>query len=160
MSLEIIHAQWQEHPEDPGLIALDRLRTFRDVEFSARERARERLAIGPKDLAALRYLLTAAEHDKSVSPTELSEHLGITSASTTSLIRRLEDARLAERTPHPRDGRGQYIRATESAVAQMQPTLEEVATELVSLASRFSRDELVSVARFLGGVIASFEKST
>jgi DNA-binding MarR family transcriptional regulator len=58
------------------------------------------LGISPNDAAALSHLAVGPQ-----SPTELAEHLGLTTSGVTTLLDRLESAGLAHRTPRPGDRR-------------------------------------------------------
>ena len=74
---------------DPPGAVLQALREYRNAEVARRRSARDSMGMGETDLLALRYLLRAQAGGERVGPKDLSRVLGITTASTTSLIDRL-----------------------------------------------------------------------
>ncbi|AJT42203.1 hypothetical protein UM93_13085 [Psychromicrobium lacuslunae] len=157
MALEIIHSMWSEKQDELPLAVLDLLREFKLADLAVAEQTRQQLHIGDKDLAALRFLLVAADRDEPVSPSALGAHLGITSASTTTLIKRLEAAGYVQREPHPKDRRGQYLRASAAARTAMQPALLSRVDHILQAASEFSERDLQTVKRFLEAMISSIQ---
>lgn len=157
MALEIIQNMWSGKQDEPALSVLHLLREFKLADLATSERTRRQLQVGDKDLLALRFLLVAADRDESISPSALGNHLGITSASTTTLIKRLEAAGYLQREPHPDDRRGQYIRASASARLGVQPALLSRVDQILEAASKFSDEDLATVRRFLEAMIESIQ---
>lgn len=160
MALEIIHSMWSEKQDELALSVLHLLREFKVADLAVNEQTRQQLHVGDKDLAALRFLLVAADRGESVSPSALGGHLGITSASTTTLIKRLEVAGYVKREPHPQDRRGQYIRASAAARSAMQPALLSRVDHLLQAASKFNDDDLETVKRFLEAMVFSIQDNS
>lgn len=157
MVLEIIHSMWSEKQDELALSVLHLLREFKVADLAMNELTRQQLQVGENDLAALRFLLVSADHDEPVSPSALGTYLGITSASTTTLIRRLEAAGYVQREAHPRDRRGQYIRASTAARSAMQPALLSRVDHILHAAAEFSDEDLATVERFLESMILSIQ---
>ncbi len=65
-----------------------------------RRRTRESMSMGENELLVLRYLLRAAGQNRQVSPTELTRYLGVSTASTTAIVDRLEKSGHVVRQPH------------------------------------------------------------
>lgn len=85
------------HPDDPLLLACRDVGRAMDLFDEAACRA---LAIGRSDLRALNLL----EHG-ALSAATLADRLGLSRASVTALLDRLEAAGFLARTPHPDDRR-------------------------------------------------------
>ena len=80
----------QETEQQTGaVVVLNALRDYRASEAAMRRRTRSSMGMGETDLLALRYLLQAEAAGKTVGPKELGARLGVTSASTTTLVDRL-----------------------------------------------------------------------
>ncbi|MEQ7736124.1 hypothetical protein, partial [Escherichia coli] len=69
---------------DYGAAVLKSLRDYRAAETAIRRSTRDSMGMGETDILALRYLLRAQASGKAAVPKDLSQFLGITSASTTS----------------------------------------------------------------------------
>lgn len=91
-------------PDTPAAI-LQALRDYRISEVATRRSTRDSMGMGETDLLALRYLLRAKATGERVGPKDLSRVLGITTASTTSLIDRLVASGHVRREPHPTGAR-------------------------------------------------------
>jgi DNA-binding MarR family transcriptional regulator len=113
----------------------------------ARHRAAlaRRLAITETDVLAVQHLARAGE----LTPGQLGMQLQLSSAGTTSLIRRLERAGHITRNDNPRDRR--------SAVVRLTPTMQQTATqawaplvaELDALSLELPQSDRKNVGRFL-----------
>lgn len=73
------------------------------------------MKMNDSDLKALRMLAIREQQQRDVSPHELAEHLGVSTAAVTTLIDRLAAQGFAERHPHPRDGRSRILVLTPKA---------------------------------------------
>ncbi|MFJ3958625.1 MarR family winged helix-turn-helix transcriptional regulator [Arthrobacter sp. NPDC090010] len=153
MALELINRSWAEGDrEDHVLSALHLLREFTVVESGARAHLMADLKINSNDLSALRFVLDESSRE-AVSPRALGAHLGITSASTTALVNRLEKAGYLRREPDPQDRRGLVLHATQAAQVILESSLQRQVSALLTAAGAFSTDELATVEKFLGAVI-------
>jgi DNA-binding MarR family transcriptional regulator len=132
-----------------SIAVLEALRGFRAAESAQRRRSQISLGLGENDILAMRYLLRANEEGRSVGPKELAHYLGITSASITVLLDRLEKADRIRREPSPFDRRALIIvpavPTDEIAIA----TLGEVREELIEVIEALSPDDAELVIRFL-----------
>ena len=68
---------------------LQAFRLYRAAEVAMRRRTREAMSMGENDLLVLRYLLRAQREGRRVSPSELTRYLGVSTASMTAIIDRL-----------------------------------------------------------------------
>jgi DNA-binding MarR family transcriptional regulator len=104
------------------------------------------------DVRALIHLLDAER--AGIPPTAgwLGAQLGLTSASTTSLIDRLETAGHVRRARSARDRRKVEVRVTDEAVALGWAFFGPLLSSLVAAMRPFTPDDLEMVERFLGAV--------
>ncbi len=81
---------WYEgDAETRGAAVLNAMRRYRQAEKDMRARTRVSMNMGETDLAAIRFLLREQRAHRTVSASQLADHLGITTASTAVLISRL-----------------------------------------------------------------------
>jgi len=127
-------------------------RRFRSADAAWHERVRSATGMGDNELRVVGYLLYARREGREVKPTEIARHLGISSASTTALLDRLERSGSLERLSHPTDRRSILIATTPQAEARLSATVEEYDRRLARLSAELSDDERSAVERFLAGV--------
>ncbi|MET1020752.1 MAG: MarR family transcriptional regulator [Arthrobacter sp.] len=139
-------------PEDrlgpPGAV-LQALREYGAVEVSRRRSARDSMGMGETDLAALRYLLRAQANGQQAGPKDLSRVLGITTASTTSLIDRLVSGGHVRRERHPTDRRSLVIVPTLETDSEVRATLGGIHQRMMAVAENLSAEEARTVVLFL-----------
>ncbi|MEX5296989.1 MarR family transcriptional regulator [Kocuria sp. CPCC 205268] len=141
----------------PALQVLEALRAYRTAESAMRLRTRESMGMGEKDVLALRYLLEADRAGTPMSPRDLASKLGISSASTTTLLDRLSRSGHVARRPHPTDRRALVIVATEEADCEVRSTLGAMHERMMSAARRLSAEEAATVTAFLHAMAEAVE---
>ncbi|HEX9088004.1 MAG TPA: MarR family transcriptional regulator [Arthrobacter sp.] len=134
---------------DPPAAVLQALRDYRTVEVARRRSTRDSMGMGETDLLALRYLLRAQAGGERVGPKDLSRALGITTASTTSLIDRLVSSGHVRREPHPTDRRSLLIVPTVATDAEVRATLGDMHRRMMAVAEGLSAEEARTVVSFL-----------
>lgn len=145
------YEQDTEHQE--GAVAvLNALRDYRASEAAMRRRTRSSMGMGETDLLALRYLLQAEAAGKTVGPKELGARLGVTSASTTTLVDRLVKSGHVRREPHPTDRRALILRPTPGSDQEVRHTLGLMHQRMMDAASSLTPDEARVVVDFLHGM--------
>ena len=77
-----------------SVAVLEAMRTYRAAETAMQRRTQLSMGMGENDLLALRYVIMAQRDGRSIGPKELAHYLGISSASTTVLLDRLERAEI------------------------------------------------------------------
>ncbi|WP_313355621.1 MarR family transcriptional regulator [Microbacterium sp.] len=128
---------------------IDALRRYQEADDAMHARARDSSSMSDNEIRIIQFLLNAARSDDRVTPTTLSKHLGVTSASMTALLDRLERAGAIERVRHPSDRRSLVITATPFAeqtvgapVMAFQQAIRQIAADLTDV-------EHAAVVRFL-----------
>lgn len=112
-----------------------------------------RRGTAPSDVWALEHLLS----DGPLGPVELGHRLGMTSASATTLVDRMEAAGHVERRPHPSDRRRLVVAPTERAIAAVEESIAPLIPELVAAAADLTPSERATVAGYLDRVIAALQ---
>lgn len=128
---------------------LQAFRLYRAAEVAMRRRTRESMSMGENELLVLRYLLKANGEKRSVSPSELTRYLGVSTASTTAIIDRLEKSGHVTRVPHPSDRRSIHIVATAESDAEVRATLGKMHDRMMSAVLGLSPEESAVVIETL-----------
>ena len=134
---------------DPPGAVLQALREYRNVEVARRRSTRDSMGMGETDLLALRFLLRAQAAGEQAGPKDLSRLLGLTTASTTSLIDRLVSRGHVRREPHPTDRRSLVIVPTAATDSEVRATLGEMHRRMMAVAEELSEEEARTVVKFL-----------
>ncbi|MFZ7086792.1 MarR family winged helix-turn-helix transcriptional regulator [Curtobacterium sp. RRHDQ10] len=132
-----------------GTDVLDALRAFRAAEAEARLRARTSLGVGESALMALRLIGDGERTGHRVAPKELAEHLGITAASTSTLVDRLVRAGHVVRHPDPHDRRGVTLTTRGIAVRRALRAMRDLETRTLRAAAAMPPESLEVVVAFL-----------
>ena len=144
---------------DYSAAVLKSLRDYRTAETAVRRSTRDSMGMGETDILALRYLLRVQASGKSVVPKDISQFLGITSASTTSLIDRLVASGHVRREAHPTDRRSVVVVPTVESDREVRVTLGNMHREMMAVAEGLSADEARVVVEFLSRMTEALQKS-
>lgn len=136
------------------LIALRALSDAMDRMYGAVE---VDMVMNTSDLRALRLLIENEQRGESVSPHEIASHLRITSASTTKLLDRLEEAGHLERHPHPRDRRARVVRLTDHSRRSFFLHFGAHLGSMRSVAEGYSPEQLAVVADFMSRMAGALD---
>ena len=128
------------------------LARVRAAEAEMHQRIRATTSLGENELRILQLLLTRRRDGFDVKPSEISRHLGISSASTTALIDRLERQGSVERRTHPTDRRSILIAPTDRAVDEVADVVDAFADRVARAIDALSVAERAVVIGFLDAV--------
>jgi DNA-binding MarR family transcriptional regulator len=128
------------------MAALGRLR---DAEQALSEASQRYMKLGRTDMRALHYLIVAQHSGEVVTPSAIATHLGISSASTTKLLDRLEAAEHIVRSPHPTDRRALAISISDHTREAAIDTVGRLQAKRFQAAARLSPAEREVVIGFL-----------
>jgi DNA-binding MarR family transcriptional regulator len=134
---------------DYGAAVLKSLRDYRAAETAVRRATRDSMGMGETDILALRYLLRVQASGRTVVPKDLSRFLGITSASTTSLIDRLVASGHVRREAHPSDRRSVVVIPTVESDREVRETLGAMHRRMMAVAEGLTADQARTVVDFL-----------
>jgi DNA-binding MarR family transcriptional regulator len=132
-----------------SVAVLEAMRTYRAAESAMRRRTQISMGMGENDLLALRYLITAQQAGQSIGPKELTAYLGISSASTTVLLDRLERGGQMRREHSPFDRRALILVPTATTDEEVRAALGDVPERMVGVANRLNADQARVVIDFL-----------
>ncbi|MCM3780095.1 MarR family winged helix-turn-helix transcriptional regulator [Microbacterium hydrocarbonoxydans] len=138
-------------PEDLRQIAalMGAIGELRDAEQKLSLASRRYMRLNDTDMRALHYLIVCANKGVTATPGGIATHLGISTASTTKLLDRLERGGHIRRAPHPTDRRALAITISpETRQAAMDTVGAQQAKRFYS-AARLTREERDVVIRFL-----------
>jgi len=134
---------------DYSAAVLKSLRDYRTAETTVRRSTRDSMGMGETDILALRYILRVQASGGTAVPKDLSQFLGITSASTTSLIDRLVASGHVRRESHPTDRRSVVVVPTVESDREVRETLGAMHRRMMSVAEGLSVEEARVVVEFL-----------
>ncbi len=133
---------------------------LRAAEAARQGRVRSSTGMGENELRVLQFLLLEGDAGHAVMPSEIARHLGVSSASMTALLDRLERAGLLERVGHPTDRRSILIAPTPAAAATIASTIDEQQRQIVGAASDLDAQEREVVTGFLRSLTAGADTSS
>jgi len=138
-------------PEDISQIntLMDSLAGLREAERRLSEASRRYMKLNESDMKALHYLVAARNQGTVATPGGIAAHLGISTASTTKLLDRLERAGHILRQPHPSDRRALAITVSESTRAAAMNTVGRQQARRFGVAARLTSAEREVAIRFL-----------
>lgn len=128
------------------MAALGRLR---DAEQHLSEASQRYMKLGRTDMRALHFLIIASHSAAVTTPSAIAAHLGISSASTTKLLDRLESGGHILRSPHPTDRRALAITVTDASREAAMQTVGRLQAQRYHAAARLTPEERDVVIRFL-----------
>lgn len=117
--------------------------------------SRRYMKLNQTDMRAIRFLIAARNQGLVATPGALAGYLGISSASTTKLLDRLERGGHITRTPHPTDRRAVAVAVTEHTRRDARATVGRQHARRFAVAAALSPDEREVVVRFLDALAAT-----
>lgn len=128
------------------MAALGRLR---NAEQQLSDASLKFMKLNQSDMRALHYLIVAANTHEIATPGAIANHLKISTASTTKLLDRLENAGHITRQPHPTDRRALSIAITAKTRQAAMDTVGRQQAKRFHAAAMLTSDERNVVIRFL-----------
>lgn len=135
--------------DERGARVMEAMRAYRSAEMAMRRRTQGSMAMGENELLVLRFLTRATSSGRDVTPVDLARHLGVSTASVTALLDRLERSGHLERRPHPSDRRKVLVSTTSHADEEMRDTLASMHHRMMQATRGMTESETVAVTAFL-----------
>jgi len=136
--------------EMPQIVrVMDAMFRWREAEQRVSAASRAYMKLGDSDMKALRFAIVMADKGQYVTARDIAEHLGISSASTTKLLDRLEAGGHIRRERHPSDRRALAIVVDPSTRSAAEATIGREHARRFRVAASLSPDEREVVIRFL-----------
>ncbi|ATG52131.1 MarR family transcriptional regulator [Brachybacterium vulturis] len=136
---------------DALMAALARLR---DAEQELTDASLRYMQLGRTDMRALHFLIVCENTGTLATPGAITQALGISSASTTKLLDRLEDAGHVRRARHPSDRRALVITIEPSTRSEAMRTVGTAQARRVDAVRRLLPAEREIVTGFLEDMAA------
>ncbi|WP_374010219.1 MarR family winged helix-turn-helix transcriptional regulator [Leifsonia sp. LS-T14] len=130
-----------------GLLAA--MREWRDADQRLSFESRTHMKLNETDMRALRYIIASMNADVPVTAGALSDHLHISTASTTKLLDRLERAGHVVRRSHPTDRRAVTVEITPETHREVRRTMGLQHARRFEVARALSPGDRDTVTRFL-----------
>lgn len=143
---------------DRAIEVLQALRDYRVADAAMRRRSRDSMSMGENDLIVLRYLITAKSERRQVSSGELAKHLGVTTASMTAMIDRLERSGHVCRERHRTDGRSILVVPTAGTDEAVRQSLGEIHGRMRGAVIDMTPDETRVVVQALARMRAAVDQ--
>lgn len=122
---------------------------LRDAEDRLSEASLRYMKLNRTDMRALHFLIVCENQGAVATPGALASHLGISTASTTKMLDRLERGGHVVRSAHPSDRRALAITITARSRQAAMDTVGRQQAKRFHAAARFSAAERDVVIRFL-----------
>lgn len=132
---------------------------MRQIERRIMRSSQKFMKLNETDMRAIRKMISAKHAGQFVTPGALSQYLGISSASVTKMIDRLESHGHVRRTKHPTDRRSQCVEVTEETHLAARAQLGRHHAMRFEVAKGLSSEEREVVIRFLAGTSDAMESS-
>ncbi|MFW6599342.1 MarR family winged helix-turn-helix transcriptional regulator [Propionibacteriaceae bacterium Y2011] len=140
---------------DQVVAVMNALRDWHEAAERMNAASQRYMKLNQTDMRAVRYLIAAHNQQRLVTPGALTRYLGISSASTTKLLDRLEHGDHVVRSPHPTDRRAVVVAVTDATrVAARESTGRQHARRF-TVAARLSPAERDVVIGFLAALSAT-----
>lgn len=132
---------------------------LRDVEKQIIEASQRYMQLKKTDMRALHFLITRENLGITATPSMLAAHLGITTASTTKLLDRLEKGGHITRSRHPEDRRAITLAVSPETRTTAESTMGKHESVRLKAASQLSADECAVITDFLNATADDIERS-
>ncbi len=132
---------------------------LRQTEQRIATASRRYMALGSTDMRAIHFLLVQENLGHGVSPSALARALGITTASTTKLLDRLERAGHIKRLPNPADRRSCRIKVLAQTRLAALRTVGQIQSARVAPVQQLSPAEREAVLRYLRSTNEALERA-
>lgn len=134
---------------------LTAMREWREADQRLSFESRTHMKLNETDMRALRYIIASMNADVPVTAGALSDHLHISTASTTKLLDRLERAGHVVRRPHPTDRRAVTVEITPETHREVRRTMGLQHARRFEVVRSLSPDDRDTVTRFLRDLSAT-----
>lgn len=122
---------------------------LREAEQKLSDASLRYMKLGRSDMRALHFIIVSRNMGELATPSGIAHHLGISTASTTKLLDRLESAGHIERQRHPHDRRALAIVVTPDTETAAMRSMGTQQARRVRAAARLTPQERRTVIRFL-----------
>ncbi|TDE88865.1 MarR family transcriptional regulator [Occultella glacieicola] len=134
---------------------MNALRNWHEAAERMSESSRRYMRLNETDMRALRYLIAAHHQKRLVTPGALTDYLGISTASTTKLLDRLEKGGHVRRGPHPSDRRALTVAVTDATRKDARESVGRQHARRFTVAAELTPADRAVVIGFLDALTAT-----
>jgi len=134
---------------------LTAMRAWREADQRLSFESRTHMKLNETDMRALRYIIASMNAGVPVTAGALSDHLHISTASTTKLLDRLERAGHVVRRPHPTDRRAVTVEITPETHREVRRTMGRQHARRFEVVRALSPEDRETITRFLDELSAT-----
>ncbi len=138
---------------------MQELSRMRGIERKIMRSTQRYMKLNETDMRAIRKVISSTYEGKAVTAGDLARYLGISSASVTKMLDRLEAGKHVVRKPHPTDRRSQCVEVTEETHQAAREQIGRHHAQRFEVLRSFSRSERDVIIRFLAGTSQAMETS-
>jgi len=120
-----------------------------EAERTLMKATQDYMKLSETDMRALHFVILSQNRDVIATPGAIAAHLGVSTASTTKLLDRLERGGHILRHPHPTDRRALAITVTDEARRAASDSVGRQQSRRFYAAARLTAPEREVVTRFL-----------
>ncbi|WP_160317642.1 winged helix-turn-helix domain-containing protein [Arthrobacter sp. RIT-PI-e] len=147
-------ARSRSNPLEHVETMVDTLRQLRQLTDRGYREHRDAMHLNDKDMAALEYLSQEWKDERTVSPKDVAAHLGLTSATTTAIIDRLENEGYLQRRRATRDRRGVHLTPAPAMKDwERRHPVESLRASVIDAATHLGGEEARIVQGYLSTVL-------
>jgi DNA-binding MarR family transcriptional regulator len=132
--------------------ALEALRAYRAAEAAMRRRTGKAIGISESDFLALRFVIARWQIGKVTNAKDIATYMGISTASTSGLIDRLEKGAFVERRAGQTDRRATEIIPSPTIGDDKRLGPSDTDRRVLEAAMNFSAADIDVISRFLDGM--------
>ena len=148
---------WYADDDARSTSVMEAMRSYRAAEVAMGRRTQQSMEMGENELLVLRFLSRSRLRGSSVTPGAISRYLGITSASTTTLLDRLDGEQ------HERLGAGMILGASlltargipTTGEYELRTTVAQLTTHVAGAGGSFTEGESHRVVSIPAGFSSS-----
>ncbi|WP_141364071.1 MarR family winged helix-turn-helix transcriptional regulator [Glutamicibacter uratoxydans] len=138
---------------------MQELSRMREIERKIMRSTQRFMKLNETDMRAIRKVISSTYNGKAVTAGDLARYLGISSASVTKMLDRLEAGKHVVRKPHPTDRRSQCVEVTEETHQAAREQIGRHHAQRFEVLRSFSHSERDVIIRFLAGTSQAMETS-
>lgn len=147
------HSQLTQSEVEQCMTVMEMLRQWREAERALAEASQRYMQLNESDMRTIRMLMLAQRQNRVVTPKDIAREVGISSASTTKLLDRLEAGGHLVRAPHPSDQRTICIEVTAETANAARESIGRQHARRFDAAAAMSGEERGAVIRFLAALV-------
>lgn len=134
---------------------MESMRRWRLTERKLNEASQKYMGLSENDMRAIRFMIASQRQGELASPSRVAKHLGITNASVSRMIDRLDKNGHIRRLPHPKDRRSTVLEVTEATQTVARQSVGNNHAKRFYAIAELTPHERAAVIKFFAAMIAT-----